>query len=498
MRFCTTHRCTFVPIAVDTNEIICIDAICRIHAVVKRRIYICFSCVHYFDILQVRFDIGTEVSGNFQIQFLFLHQIDVVGKVSWIISTVSRIDNKSNAVLSRNGPREAKQTDYELIKEFHEVKIRWFVFCFFVPQKPFQERIVEIGMKKTPISLIEIGGSHDECLLTQMHAIRAAGHEILLITTPNVSERNPAFSEYVQEVFLVDIDTTSRKSLVRELRKKLKTAGVKKAVLNTAQGKVIRDLCLKTYFDPVEFVGVIHTTRMFTESFTQKIIHRKIKKYFLLSAFLHGNVTPPKGVSIDYFYPLRFPTTPTIVQKSKKTVVLIGGVEERRKDLTGFIEMVKSVKDKDVHFVFLGKSDTSKAEVVQFLNRIKDAQLEASITTFDHFVSQETFDATLQNAALILPLVHPNTPSADQYFRNQISGAMTVSFGYKIPMLIHEAYQNIEEMHTASFYYTETSFSQVLTDALENHSSKSEEMHQHTPYSLDEQEARYLHFLFGK
>lgn len=362
-------------------------------------------------------------------------------------------------------------------------------------QKAFQERIVEIGMKKSRIALVEIGGSHDECLLTQMHAIRNHGHELVLITTKNVAERNPEFQKYLDETVIVDAENLARKVLVKTVWSTLKELKIEKAVLNTAQGKVIRDLCLKAFLHPIEFIGVIHTTRMFTESFTQKIIHRKIKKYFLLSEFLHSKVTPPKNVSIDYFYPLRFPLLHHFIEKRKKVVAIIGGVEERRKDLDGFIQMIRPLKDKNVQFVFLGKSDISKPEVPGFLKRLEEENLTEIVTTFDQFVSQEIFDATLQNADLILPLVHPETPSSDQYFRNQISGAMTVSFGYKIPMLIHAAYQEIQEMQPASFYYDFDSFDSILTNALEGLEEKRTQMREHLPYSAEEQERRYIDFL---
>ncbi|XOV66389.1 MAG: hypothetical protein ACFHU9_12255 [Fluviicola sp.] len=350
-------------------------------------------------------------------------------------------------------------------------------------------------MNKRRIALVEIGGSHDECLLTQMHAIRSRGHKVVLITSPEIVDRNPVFADYTDAIFTVNISGLTRKQLVRNVWKILNSQNINLAVLNTAQGKVIRDLCLKAYFSKIEFVGIIHTTRMFTESFTQKIIHRKIKKYFLLSEFLKEKVSPQKGLSLDFFYPLRFPTTDVKVERGNQRIVIIGGVEERRKDLTGFLEMAENFRDSKIEFIFLGKSDLEKPEVQLFLQRIEEKGLSNCVKTFHHFVTQKAFDAVVDSSDLILPLVHPNTPSADQYFRNQISGAMTVSFGYKVPMMVHEAYQHIQEMRTASFYYMQETFSDLLLDALEKSEAKSKEMHQHPAYSTEEQERRYADFL---
>jgi len=328
-----------------------------------------------------------------------------------------------------------------------------------------------------------------------MYALHAQNTEILLVTTPDVAERNPAFTPFVSETFLVNTDTSSRKEVVRTIWKKLKSAQIELAVLNTAQGKMMRDLCLKALFHPIEFVGIIHTTRMFTESFTQKIIHKKVKKYLLLSQFLKDKVNPPRRIRVDYFYPLRFPTNNQWIEKRHKVVAIIGGVEERRKDLKGFVRMLSELKDKNIRFVFIGKSDPEKAEVKQFLKALDEQSLGELVTTFDHFVAQEKFDSLVQNADFILPLVHPDTPSADQYFKNQISGAMTVSFGYKVPMLIHEAYSHIEEMQAASFYYHPETFAETLQTAIEGAAEKQTEMNAYSSYQADEQERRYILFL---
>ena len=354
-------------------------------------------------------------------------------------------------------------------------------------------------MSQKPVALIEIGGSHDECLLSQLCAIHAAGRKTLLITTPEVIDRNPAFQDCVDEFFPVDMsrDKSSKKKGVGKIWDKLKSEGVEKVVLNTAQGNLVRLLCWKALFHKVEFVGVIHTTRMFTESFTQKLIHKKVKKYLLLSEYLLSTVIPPRGIQLDYFYPIRFHQGEKTVQSDKKLITIIGGVENRRKDLAGFTELIKSLKRDDVQFVFLGKSDPSNEDVKNFQKEIEKSGLSGMVRTFDHFVDQDTFDAHLKATTLILPIVHPDTPSADQYFKNQISGAMSVAFGYKIPMLIHKAYAHIEEMQAASFYYEQSQFSTVLDEALVNSETKRADLQNNPKYHTETQEKRFVDFVLG-
>lgn len=316
------------------------------------------------------------------------------------------------------------------------------------------------------IALIEIGGSHDECLLTQMMALRETGHAVVLVCNREIWDRNPAFSEYVDETYFVfDAGTENgRFSEMRRILRFMEEQGVARAVLNTAQGAKIRDLCALAIFSPIEFVGILHTTRKMKGSFTQRIINRKVRKYFFLSEYLLSTVKAPARMQLDYFYPVCFASTPTIIEKRHRVMCIIGGVEKRRKDLEGFLRMATQAED-SWHFIFLGKSDPANPDVADFQRQLDELQLVERVHTYDHFVDQQEFDAVLQNADAILPLIHPDTPSADQYFRNQISGAMTVAFGYGIPLFVHEAYAHIEEMQGASFYYTLANFAEVVRGA---------------------------------
>jgi len=369
----------------------------------------------------------------------------------------------------------------------------------------YSENLTNIDLLKSgehtieTIALIEVAGSHDECLLTQMHAIRGSGNRVVLVCTQEIRERNPHFEPYVDSFYIVSFDGNSLKR-IGEMRRTLKfmeKKGVTRAVLNTAQGDLMRNLCMIALFSSIEFTGIIHTTRKLKGSFTQRMISRKVKKYMLLSEYLLSTVEAPKGVSLDYFYPIRFVTSTEVMEKRTKVVTIIGGVENRRKDLNGFLQMIEQIQDANVRFFFLGKSDPSNEDVQRFQEKIKDLGLTEKIVTFDDFVPQKEFSTCLNNTDLILPLIHPDTPSADQYFKNQISGAMSISFGYKIPMLIHEAYENIEEMNAASFYYSSDNFSAVLSSSLQAVDSKRTAMNNDGRYSIEKQEERYLNFLFS-
>lgn len=350
------------------------------------------------------------------------------------------------------------------------------------------------------IALIEIGGSHDECLLSQLHALKNYGKGTLLICNREIFERHPEFGELLDDFLLIETTEleNNRAKTLSLIRKKLRRSKPEKVILNTAQGSLVRDLCLRFLFNKIDFIGIVHTVRKFKGSRTQQLISLKINRYLLLSKFLLDSVEPNK-LTLDYFYPLRFPAFEKSVEKPTiPQIVIVGGVENRRKDLAGFARMLDQLAPEDAHFIFLGKSDPEKEEVIAFQKMLTANGHEDRVRFYEEFVSQEEFDRVLRSADLILPLVHPDTPSADQYFRNQISGAMTVSFSYKVPMLLHNYYKDIKEMNVAAFYYGPDQFKSVLSDALLKKVAKREEMKKQQELSWEYQEKRYLNFVFNR
>lgn len=315
-------------------------------------------------------------------------------------------------------------------------------------------------MSEAPkIALIELFLSHDECLLTQMIALKKRGCEILLVCPEEMLNRNPHFSKWIDGHLTVNL-SCSKAQKHREIGRIwywLKKENIQKVVLNTAQGALIKALCWRALFSKIEFIGILHTTRKLEGSFTQKFINWKIRKYLFLSQYLFSKVKAPKGISLDFFYPIDFPIQHKPQTHDGVRVAIIGGVERRRKDLEGFCNMMNSI-DSNVHITFLGYSNSEHDDVRWLEEELARIGKKDQVTMFKQFVDHETFAQVLSESDWILPLIHPDTPSADQYFRNQISGAMTVSFSFRIPMLIHEGFAHIEEMNPVSTYYSLDNF----------------------------------------
>lgn len=349
------------------------------------------------------------------------------------------------------------------------------------------------------IAIVELGGSHDECILSQLIALKSSNCHVTLVCTKNLYDRTPFFMDHLDDVQFIHLSGSAFGDFYEmvKLNRFFTKTGISKVVLNTAQGGHIRNLCL-TSNKNVEFIGIIHTLKKFQGSFTQKLIDRKIKKYFVLNDFFLEKIQPKKGQSVQSFYPLRFPKFRQQQFKPDHEVwiTIIGGVETRRKDLLGSLSLMKGTKEY-IRFVFLGKSQVNSPDRLLFEQEMDGAQLAGRVTLFDEFVSAEEFDAVLEATDIIWPMVHPGTPSADEYFKNQISGAINVAFSYKIPLLVHRQYAASWKDLNNSIQYEMDTFNQDLDSALVNLQSFKNCLIEEEKFDPEVQEKKYLAFLFG-
>ena len=117
---------------------------------------------------------------------------------------------------------------------------------------------------------------------------------------------------------------------------------------------------------------------------------------------------------------------------------------------------------------------------------------------FNDFVEADDFDAYLKATDVIWPMVHPDTPSADEYFRNQISGAINVAFAYKIPLLVHCEYAESWEDLKISIEYKLNSFQSDLQKGVNKINEIKTVLEKNIKFDPVYQEKKYLDFVFEK
>jgi hypothetical protein len=344
------------------------------------------------------------------------------------------------------------------------------------------------------VLLVEVAGSHDECLYTQIKALEDENIDFLVAVDSKVAERLEVDPSRIR---IVRSGADGSWKTGNQILKLIAEYHPDKVIFNTAQGSIVRNVALRSLFSSIEFLGIIHTNRKFQGSFTQKLINLKIKKYAFLAKFLHDKITAPKGIQTAWFYPLDFPFVSTDAKtRVQGKVAVIGGVEARRKDLDGFLRLISDDKTQGLTFTFLGKSDEKSEEVARFKRILREKGREEDVRLFDDFVSHRVFAEVMHDADFVLPLIHPNTPSAEQYFSNQIPGAMNAALAWKKPLLLHEDFSFLQELSTATFYYNFSSFGEVIRSIDdERYSSKVEEMNTLQEYSQVYNRKAFIRFL---
>jgi len=347
---------------------------------------------------------------------------------------------------------------------------------------------------KKKVAIVEIGGSHDECILTQVIALKRADCYTVFCGTSKMYHANGEFQNYFDEFHEMVLPKTMIGDFLcmRNLNRWLKNQMVTKVILNTAQGGHMRNLCFTSYKD-MEFYGILHTIKLLKGSFTQHLISKKVKNYFLLNDQLLRNAGEVKGLNLHSFYPLDYPSFEATIEKpvDQLLIAIIGGVENRRKDLSGFVKFAKA-SPTYIRFVFLGKSDPAHQDVIDFKERLNELNLAPKVMLFDDFVNQSEFDAYLKATDGILPLVHPNTPSAEEYFLRQISGAINVSFSYKIPMMIHENYKYWEDFNAGVIFYSNENINEKFIQYCEKLPELKQELQQNPKFSKQLQQQIFL------
>lgn len=310
------------------------------------------------------------------------------------------------------------------------------------------------------ILYVEISTAHTEIIgsfveaLTPEYEVELIIHEHSLKRVKNLSAR-VHLSSLKEETYLADILKAKQRFQPNLI------------LLNSAQGRRVRDLCLRLIFDRTPIVGIHHNAENIFKSFTQKLIHLKIKKYIVLAdfikEFLQTKIDTNK-IKIESFYPLSYQQEQKIEIENKDQYIAIPGVlEQDRRDYLGFVDMVQtnnSKLDPRVKFVLLGNSKNHDGP--QIVKKIEDLQLQSRFIFFDRYVEDDLMLSYVEKSLAIMPLMHPGTRWFEKYFETKISGAYSLAFAFNKPLLMHEVFKGKKEFTSHAVYYNSDSLTEAI------------------------------------
>jgi hypothetical protein len=314
------------------------------------------------------------------------------------------------------------------------------------------------------VALVEISGSHDECLYTQVRIINSRPNTALtLFVTPALIAQVSGIVEPTQ-LRAVSMRKGWRGLIdAIALRNLLVREGFDLIVFNTCQGKAVRNTLMLPYPTKTRFAGVLHHTDKLVNSFTQKAISRKVKHYFVLSDRLLP-ADRHSDLRFSYFYPIEFPAIRgRLLPKHEGEVWLCvpGQVEEKRRDYEALISAIRTKGlAPHIRLVLLGRYGNSD-EGKRIHARIEALGLGAQVMMWQDFVPNELFHSLMHQCDAVLPLLHPSTASFKLY-DNRITGAFNLAIGYGKTLILERSFENYPDFAGRSVFYRTDKLPELL------------------------------------
>ena len=351
------------------------------------------------------------------------------------------------------------------------------------------------------VALLELAGSHDECLYSQVLFLKEAGYQVTLICSENLRGQVNAFPHVDTFEFLSlrDKGAIGQWKLLLRLRSFLIREGFQKVIFNTASGKIIRNLLLLPFPSRIEFIGTAHSLPKLQNSTTQRLISRKIRKYFFLNDYLSEQFKNSESkLRVSTYYPIFFPEVKGVeLDKPKEDiwVCIPGQLEIKRRDYPGLLNALEKVKRKvNIKFILLGRSNHRYSNAPEVIEMMKRKGLENQFVLFDSFIENSLFHSYLLKSDYILPLIHPGSTGGSSYLRNQVSGAFNLAFAYRKPLLMEQTFSAYEDFKDSSLFYNEKKLNTFLEN-LPHPEKLRKQFYQLPKWNFAHQQEQYIRFI---
>jgi hypothetical protein len=279
-----------------------------------------------------------------------------------------------------------------------------------------------------------------------------------------------------------------------QIRQYLKKHNIEKLVINTAAWSAVK--YLPFLLRDIEIMGVIHSVDKLKSSGTQKLLAKKIKKYFVLSDHLLDQTKQYRHLRFSSFYPIFFPSfnTAAMEKEDQFWICIPGQVEYKRRDYDALIDTISENLDNRVRFVLLGRHNHNAGDGEKLKAALKSKGLSKYFLFFDDFIDDALFHAWLQASDLIMPLPHED----GRYVKNAISGTFNLAYAYKKPQLMPKSFASIEEFSSSTLFYGKGELVNLLNGFVLEKSrieAKSEVLANDPRFALDYQTERYRDFV---
>ena len=303
------------------------------------------------------------------------------------------------------------------------------------------------------VLILEIGGSHIECVHTMLHLLHLKQCKVHLACNEklvaSVIEKDKLTGLLT---FPNEISKKQQFGIFFQLRKYIYQHSIGTLLINTTEITIVRDMLL--FLPKLNYVGIVHNAAKLEKSFTlTKLIGRRVKKIFVLGNYLLQQINPAPVFKVAPLFPVYFP--PPLPIEIKKNVgdfwVVVPGVAlNKRRDYEGLLAALRKHGSLPVSlkFILLGIYD---------LDDIVTEEMKASawwqnhFIVFNGFVDYNTFHSYMKKSDVVLPLMRMEED--DFYGRSRILGSFNLGLGYQLPFILPETYKQNTDLLPYSLYY---------------------------------------------
>lgn len=342
------------------------------------------------------------------------------------------------------------------------------------------------------IALIEASPSHDECLYAQIKFLKSDNHQVILICNHKLKERVEGFDGVDQFMFLELTSKLKKYYTWFTLWRYLRTAKIDKVVFNTAESHIYK-LLLFPFPKRIELIGTIHNAFKLKSNRKQKKIDQKLDKYFTLSEYITRQMKSEKLTQkpVGTFFPMLFPSFENSITKPKNEIwiTIPGGIALDKRDYNSLLQLEIPSNYK---IILLGKPYTK--ENIDFIEQLKNSAFKSQLICFKDYIPLSLFHSYIANSDYILPLIHPNGQSFDKFLKYKITGSNNLAYGYKIPMLMEQAFANFDDFKDCATFYD----FKDLNSIFELIQKDEKKYYQEKIWEFEYQKKKYLDFLFSK
>lgn len=352
----------------------------------------------------------------------------------------------------------------------------------------------------TKVALVEFNPYHDECLYSQIKFLTDSGHSVTLVVSQQIHGRASEYIHLVEEVVI--FQCSSQKNLFKRivftfgLKKLFGKNKVKTVVFNTASSRLEVILLSHLLKRKVKLFGILHNLKKVNHSFSQKLINKAIKKFFVLNDFLLDSVKlEDSSLQLKAFYPIFFPAYKSTAPAKPKEEIWIsipGKLDFGRRDYFLVAEALQRTQTKsNLKILLLGSTNSNDPKSQEFLDHVKTHDLQDNFIMFDAFLDNDTFHDYIKKSDYILI---PLDSVGDNYAKHKIMGCYNQAFGYKKSLISPNGLEHIPDIESHSIFYSGVN---GLAEVFEQISTGKSDKKEYVSKKWDfvEQKNRYITFL---